>query len=86
MGEGLEVKMEKIRVAVIGAGAAGLAALRHLSKHDIFQPTAFEAGRQVGGTWIYEELPPEFDPTNTNLVAKRSHLHSSYHSSMYKGL
>lgn len=87
MGEGLQATMEKIRVAVIGAGAAGLATVRQLSKHDIFQPTVFEAGKQVGGTWIYQEMPSDFDPTNMNLLAKRSTLPlPNCHSSMYKGL
>ncbi|KAK6166661.1 hypothetical protein SNE40_023301 [Patella caerulea] len=44
------------RVAVIGAGAAGLCALRHLrAKPSIFQPVAFEIGEKVGGTWVYTD-------------------------------
>ena len=46
----------KIRVCVIGAGASGLAALRHLSKDpDTFIPVAFEKGESVGGVWVYRE-------------------------------
>lgn len=45
-----------IRVAVIGAGAAGLCAARHLaSKPHLYQVHVFEKSDQVGGTWIYTE-------------------------------
>lgn len=44
----------KIRVAVIGAGAAGLCAARHLSeKPEVFQPVVYEQTGSVGGTWVY---------------------------------
>ncbi|MBQ1015525.1 NAD(P)-binding protein, partial [Micromonospora sp. M51] len=40
------------RVAVIGAGAAGLAAVKALRDADV--PTVgFEAAEQVGGLWVY---------------------------------
>ncbi|ESO82679.1 hypothetical protein LOTGIDRAFT_177635 [Lottia gigantea] len=45
-----------IRVAVIGSGAAGLCALRHLiAKPHVFEAVCFEKGNQVGGTWIYTD-------------------------------
>ena len=44
------------RVAVIGAGAAGLAALRHLvAKPNTYTPMAYEQAGKVGGTWIYND-------------------------------
>ena len=44
------------RVAVIGAGAAGLAALRRLaSRPTEFLPVAYEQTANVGGTWVYTE-------------------------------
>ncbi|XP_068436762.1 uncharacterized protein [Clinocottus analis] len=45
------------RVAVVGAGAAGLCAAKHiLSRLDRFAPpVVFEIGDSVGGTWCYEE-------------------------------
>ncbi|XP_062454890.1 uncharacterized protein LOC134153099 [Rhea pennata] len=48
------------RVAVVGAGAAGLCAARHLAaRPGVFAPpTVFEAGARLGGTWAYEEGAP----------------------------
>lgn len=45
------------RVAVVGAGAAGLCAARHvLSRPGLFAPpVVFELSGHVGGTWCYEE-------------------------------
>lgn len=47
----------KLRVAVVGAGAAGLCAARHiLSRAESFEaPVVFEQSARVGGTWYYEE-------------------------------
>ncbi|XP_033228369.1 flavin-containing monooxygenase FMO GS-OX-like 2 [Belonocnema kinseyi] len=44
------------RVCVIGGGAAGLCALRHLASdlHN-FEPEAFEQSGDIGGTWVYTE-------------------------------
>ena len=41
------------RIAVIGAGAGGLSAARHLlqSGHDV---TVYEKGSFVGGLWVYD--------------------------------
>ena len=45
-----------LRVAVIGAGAAGLAALRRLTAQPSkFQAVAMEQAPCVGGTWVYTE-------------------------------
>ncbi|CAN6300829.1 unnamed protein product [Urochloa humidicola] len=49
------IPMRSLRVAVIGAGAAGLAAARELRREG-HSPVVFERGAGVGGTWIYE--PP----------------------------
>ncbi|XP_069073350.1 uncharacterized protein [Pleurodeles waltl] len=47
----------KVQVAVIGAGAAGLCAARHiLAQPDVFAaPMVFESSDRVGGTWVYSE-------------------------------
>uniref|UniRef100_H3CQG1 Flavin-containing monooxygenase n=1 Tax=Tetraodon nigroviridis TaxID=99883 RepID=H3CQG1_TETNG len=65
-----------LRVAVIGAGAAGLCVARHvLSRPDVFAPpVVFELSGHVGGTWCYEE------------GAGRSEDGRRIHSSMYRDL
>ena len=45
-----------LRVAVIGAGAAGLCCARYLRHHaDRFTFTVFEKAGEVGGTWVYTD-------------------------------
>lgn len=45
-----------LRVCVIGAGAAGLCACRHLATDTSkFLPVVFEQTKSVGGTWVYNE-------------------------------
>ncbi|XP_053107363.1 uncharacterized protein LOC128325710 isoform X2 [Hemicordylus capensis] len=70
----------KWRVAVIGAGAAGLCAARHiLASPDTFSPpVVFEASAQLGGTWVYSE-ESEGDADGRQ---QPQHLHSS----MYRDL
>ena len=41
------------KVAVIGAGAAGLCAAKHLLAQGM-DPTIFEWGSRIGGLWVYE--------------------------------
>lgn len=55
--------MEKLRVAVVGAGAAGLCAARHfLARQDLFAPPVlFEITKHVGGTWVYEDRVGHYD-------------------------
>ncbi|XP_014236219.1 flavin-containing monooxygenase FMO GS-OX-like 4 [Trichogramma pretiosum] len=66
---------EKIKVCVIGAGAAGLCAARHLAGDpDTFEFVLFEKSTDVGGTWTYVE---EVGRDNYGLPI---------HSSMYKNL
>ncbi|XP_051793972.1 uncharacterized protein LOC110971971 [Acanthochromis polyacanthus] len=63
------------RVAVIGAGAAGLCAARHILSHPGFcPPVVFELSDEVGGTWCYDERLG----TNDN--------GRPIHSSMYRDL
>ncbi|MBA2505346.1 MAG: NAD(P)-binding domain-containing protein [Thermoleophilaceae bacterium] len=45
-----------MRVAVVGAGPSGLAALRALTREGI-DAVAFEKGERVGGVWTLEERP-----------------------------
>ncbi|XP_077595950.1 uncharacterized protein LOC144212177 [Stigmatopora nigra] len=46
-----------LRVAVVGAGAAGLCAARHLLARgeNFAPPVVFELSAEVGGTWCYQE-------------------------------
>lgn len=62
-----------MKIAIIGAGAAGLAALRHGLKqgHDC---TVFEQTSHIGGTWNYTDL--------VNVDENGLPVHSS----MYQGL
>ncbi|XP_067651450.1 uncharacterized protein [Haliotis asinina] len=64
-----------IRVAVIGAGAGGLCAMRHLlARPDVFDGVCFEQCPIVGGTWVYT------DRVGTDEYGL------PVHSSMYKNL
>jgi cation diffusion facilitator CzcD-associated flavoprotein CzcO len=40
------------RIAIIGAGLAGISALRRLSENKLFQLTCFERNFDIGGTWM----------------------------------
>ncbi|KAG7484101.1 hypothetical protein MATL_G00045540 [Megalops atlanticus] len=66
----------RLRVAVVGAGAAGLCAARHiLSRQDTFAPpVVYEQTKQLGGTWVYEERVGSYDNG------------LPIHSSMYRNL
>lgn len=46
---------EKIKVCVIGAGAAGLCAVRHLAANVKFETIVYEQTNKIGGTWVYKE-------------------------------
>ena len=49
-------EMSQLRVCVIGAGAAGLAAARHLtSELDVFDVRVYDQASRVGGIWVYSE-------------------------------
>jgi len=69
-----------LKVAVIGAGAAGLVTARELTRagHEV---TVFEQGNEVGGTWIYR-AESEPDPLGQTGL----HIHSSMYASMRTNL
>ena len=67
--------MKLLRVCVIGAGAAGLTAARHLSSQlDVFDVTVFEQASHVGGTWVYNE--------NTGTDERGFPIHSSIYRNL----
>lgn len=63
-----------MKIAVIGAGAAGLAALRHCTEYEDVTVVCYEKTDKVGGTWVYV---PETGKDKFGLPI---------HSSMYKNL
>lgn len=72
------------KVAVVGAGGAGLCCARHLSRYpDRFQFSVFEQASEVGGTWVYEKR--EERPRDVR-HGRESEGSLPIHSSMYKNL
>jgi len=70
-----EQNMTSLSVAIIGAGAAGLCAARHLSaQNPRVRTTVYEQASSVGGTWVFTENIGK-DPNGLPV-----------HSSMYKNL
>ena len=74
----------RARVAVVGAGAAGLAAARELllEGHDV---VVFERSRDVGGVWVYDpriEAGDDFVRRDPN----RDRVHSSMYASLRTNL
>jgi len=69
-----------VKVAVVGAGAAGLVAARELLRadHDV---TVFEQSSRVGGIWVYQEAS-EPDP----LGQTGPRLHASMYASLRTNL
>ncbi len=65
-----------LRVCVIGAGAAGLCAARHLLRRPdrFLVPTVYELSPHVGGTWVF--VPETGSDRHGNPI----------HSSMYRDM
>lgn len=49
------VERSAIRIAVIGAGASGLAAVKNLQEQGLTNITVFEQYHQIGGNWAFSE-------------------------------
>ncbi|XP_021949602.1 flavin-containing monooxygenase FMO GS-OX-like 6 [Folsomia candida] len=55
------------RVCVVGAGAAGLAAIRHIAASETLEGTVFESAGDIGGIWRDDGLTPLYKGLKTNL-------------------
>ena len=79
---------KKIRVCVIGGGAAGLCALRHLAKDlNYFEPEAFEQTGCIGGSWVYDErigLDENGLPIHTSMYRDLRFVHFLNLNNIYK--
>ena len=49
------------KVAILGAGIMGIAALRRLSEDEKFQMVCFERNYDVGGLWLYTDQTKKTD-------------------------
>ncbi|GJP38334.1 hypothetical protein CLOM_g22787 [Closterium sp. NIES-68] len=80
---GGQLPRRRLDVAVIGAGAAGLAAARELMRegHTV---TVIEAGGEIGGVWAYDERIETEDLLG--LDANRQQVHSSMYASLRTNL
>ncbi|CAI5499283.1 unnamed protein product [Closterium sp. Naga37s-1] len=73
----------RLDVAVIGAGAAGLAAARELMREG-HVVTVIEAGGEIGGVWAYDERIETEDLLG--LDQNRQQVHSSMYASLRTNL
>ena len=70
-------KMSSRRIAIIGAGASGICAAKHMleAKGDVqLIPVLFEQKSDIGGLWIYEDV----DDTQDN----GKNIHSSIYNNV----
>ncbi|ORE04540.1 FAD/NAD(P)-binding domain-containing protein [Rhizopus microsporus var. microsporus] len=77
------------RVAVIGGGPGGIAAIRALKKEDSFSTiTVYERNEQIGGAWLYspERDPPPTLPSTNALQVDDTLKVGKTHSPIYANL
>uniref|UniRef100_A0A8R7USX1 Flavin-containing monooxygenase n=2 Tax=Triticum urartu TaxID=4572 RepID=A0A8R7USX1_TRIUA len=70
-----------LRVAVIGAGAAGLVAARELRREG-HAPVVFERTDGVGGTWVYEADADASASPEPPVTQRRSNLYASLRTNL----
>lgn len=73
---------ESRKVAVIGAGVAGLVTARELQRSGL-KVTVFEKSAQLGGTWAYN---PKIETDPLGLDPNRETIHSSLYKSLRTNL
>lgn len=73
----------RARVAVVGGGAAGLAAAREL-RAEGHTPVVFERGNNAGGVWVYDPRVEVDDVTGTD--PNRARVHGSMYASLRTNL
>jgi thioredoxin reductase len=73
-----------MRVAVIGAGAAGLVTARELARAG-HQPVVFEKSHSVGGVWVYSPST-EADPLGLHSPRIHSSLYASLRTNLPRDL
>jgi len=62
------------RIAIIGAGPSGLAALKVLRQAGFAETVAFERGPRIGGNWVYSAEPGHSSVLDsTHLISSRRH-------------
>ncbi|KAL3516966.1 hypothetical protein ACH5RR_023868 [Cinchona calisaya] len=71
-----------LKVAVIGAGVAGLVTARELQREG-HQVVVYEKSNQIGGTWVYN---PQVESDPVGLDPKREIVHSSLYYSLQTNL
>ena len=73
------------RVAIVGAGAAGICMGRYLrSNSKITNFVIYEQAKEIGGTWIYDGNIPNLKYGSSGF--KELKTCSDIHSSMYRNL
>ncbi|KAI5017926.1 hypothetical protein ZWY2020_042814 [Hordeum vulgare] len=70
-----------LRLAVVGAGAAGLAAARELRREG-HAPVVFERAAAVGGTWLYASPAPAAATDPLGAAATHSSLYASLRTNL----
>ncbi|CAM0956251.1 unnamed protein product [Alopecurus aequalis] len=73
--------MPSLRLAVVGAGAAGLAAARELRREG-HVPVVFERAAAVGGTWLYATPAPAAATDPLGAAATHSSLYASLRTNL----
>lgn len=74
-----------MKVAIIGAGVAGLASARRCLEYG-FEPVVYERSKEEGGTWVYDERTglDEFGmPIHTSMYQNLMYVIICIHFSIY---